>query len=272
MDNSNNQTASPESDMYSPDECTDKQSTRNAFRKNTSGTKQKRRPLFSNMRKEGQTIKRKAAKTGKRIAATLLHGFIGFAIGAATSLVVCAIVFDIGRNYNPDNNASQYDLTVLQERIERCNEITTASYLYTTAEMVEWNNAIFGLFDIPGLTGKEFIVKFNGIIKAGVSLDETVIEKGDDGSIQVALPAPYIVSHEIDENSFEVLREHESLFSSIKLKDMQEFRATQKDAMEQRAYESGVMEEAAQNAQESIRNMLEMALPEGTEIHFVQKG
>lgn len=202
----------------------------------------------------------------------LKHGAIGFLIGAAATIAVCFTVFDIGRNYNPDSAAQpSYDLMVLQERLANCNELATATYIYTDAEAFEDGKAVFGLFDIPFLTGKDFILTYEGIIKAGVNLDDALIEQGGDDSILVTLPKPYIISHEIDESSVKVLREHETVFSSIKIDDIQNFRETQKESMEQRAQEVGLMDTAAQNAQDSIRSMLEMAIPEGTPIEFLQQ-
>ena len=201
------------------------------------------------------------------------HGAVGFALGAIITLAVCYFIFDLGRNHQPEGQApnASIDLTVLQERIERCNELATATYLYTDAEVYRADGAIFGLFDIPFLTGKDFILKFDGEIKAGVNLDEAKIERGADDSVLVTLPAPHIISHELDEDSFKVLREHETILSSIKIDDIQNFREAQKELMETRAYDKGVMEQAAQNAQESIRSILEVALPEGTTIEFLQQ-
>lgn len=213
-------------------------------------------------------------KKGRRVGKILLHGAIGFIIGCAATLIIGYAVFDIGRNYNPDaesQSGPNYTLTVLQERIQQCSELATATYLYTNAESFEDGKAILGFFDIPFLTGKNFILKYDGIIKAGVNLDEADIEQADNGALLVTLPKPHIISHEFDEGSFRVLQEHETVFSSIKIDDIQNFRAEQKEAMEARAYEVGVMEEAAENAQASIRAMLEMVVPEGTPIEFLQQ-
>ncbi len=198
--------------------------------------------------------------------------FGGCIIGAIVSLVLCAAIFDIGRNYNPDDNsnAPSINLVVLQERIEQCNELATATYLYTNAENYVGEPAIFGLFDIPYVTGKDFILKYDGTIKAGVNLNDVEISQGEDGAILVTLPQPYIISHELDEESFETLREHETIFSSIKINDIQQFRAGAKEKMEVRALEKGVMEEASTNAKESIRSIIEIVVPEGTVIKFQQ--
>lgn len=200
--------------------------------------------------------------------------FWGFVIGAVASLALCAVIFDIGRNYNPEGNSSapSIDLIVLQERIERCNELATATYLYTNAENYVGEPAIFGLFDIPYVTGKDFILKYDGIIKAGVSLDDVEISQKEDGVILVTLPQPHIISHELNEESFETLREHETIFSSIKINDIQQFRAGAKENMEVRAYEKGVMDEAYENAQKSIRSIIEIVVPEGTVVEFQQAG
>lgn len=197
---------------------------------------------------------------------------IGFIVGSVASLVLCAAIFDIGRNYNPDGNVStpSIDLVVLQERIEQCNELATATYLYTNAENYIGEPVIFGLFDIPYVTGKDFVLKYDGIIKAGVSLDDVEISQREDGSILVTLPQPHIISHELDEESFETLREHETIFSSIKINDIQQFRAGAKEAMEVRAFEKGVMDEASANAQESIRSIIEIVVPEEIPIEFQQ--
>lgn len=192
------------------------------------------------------------------------HGFVGFILGVVATIIVIYTAFDIGRNHELAQG-DEYDLVVLQEKIEQCNELATASYLYTDAELFKEG------IDIPFLTGKEFILKYSGSIKAGVNLDDVEIERDGQGVVLVKMPPSYIISHELDENSFEVLREHETIFSSIKIEDVQGFRAKQKERMEERARMSGVLEEAEENARSSIRSILEVSLPEGTSIEFEQQ-
>lgn len=196
--------------------------------------------------------------------------FIGVVVGFALAFVLGYSIFDIGRNYNPDANqlTPSIDLMVLQEKIEKNNELATATFMYTNAENFEGQPAVFDLFDIPYITGKDFVLKYDGIIKAGVDLSDVVIEPAGEGTVIVTLPKPYIISHELDEESFETLREHETLFGSIKIEDIQGFRSEQKGLMEQRAYERGVLDEALENAKQNLRSMLEAALPEGTVIEF----
>ncbi len=61
----------------------------------------------------------------------------------------------------------------------------------------------------------------------------------------------------------EIFDEKASIFNPFTVEDFAAFQAEQKDAMEQKALESGLLEEAATKAEANVRLLLSAALPEG---------
>ena len=109
-------------------------------------------------------------------------------------------------------------------------------------------------------TTKSFIVAYDGLIKAGVDLSGVEVQVQGE-KIAVSLPAPVILSHEIDEKSIEVFDQTHNIFNPIEITDYTGFTADQKSAIEDKAVENGLLTAAAQRAEEAVKGLLS-ALPE----------
>ena len=108
-------------------------------------------------------------------------------------------------------------------------------------------------------TTKSFIVAYDGLIKAGVDLSDVEIQVQGE-KISISLPAPAILSHEIDEESIEVFDQTHNIFNPIEITDYTGFTADQKSALENKAIENGLLTAAAQRAEEAVEGLLS-ALP-----------
>lgn len=146
-------------------------------------------------------------------------------------------------------------IDLIKSEIYDIGELATIEYLYTDAGKFENPKQLFG-YDIP-FTKKSFIAKWDGIIKAGVKIDQIIVEINDENKeIIVHMPESAILSHEIRKESIETLDEKDGLFNPVKVDDVREFDKVSKEAMEKRAIENGILDKATKNAEEIIEKLV----------------
>lgn len=154
----------------------------------------------------------------------------------------------------------------IESKIRDIGELATVEYLYTDAGKFEDPAVMFGK-EIPfSFTTKSFILKWDGVIKAGIEIDKVTVELDEPNKeIIVHIPKAKILSHEIDDDSIETLDEKNGLFNPIKIDDIREFDVISKDAMEQRAIESGLLDKALENAKVILYNIINIGIVEESE-------
>lgn len=161
----------------------------------------------------------------------------------------------------------EVSLDVIQTEINNIGELATLEYLYTDAGKFEDPKTVFGI-NVP-FTTKSFIAKWSGCIKAGIQIDKIIIDVDDKKQeILIYLPKAEILSHEIDNDSIETLDEKDGLFNPIKIEDVREFDKISKEAMEERAIESGILTKATESAKEVIEKLLRDDVTQGYTIVF----
>ena len=146
-------------------------------------------------------------------------------------------------------------LDTVNKEFKEIGELATVEYLFTNAatytdhkQIKEWN--------IP-LTEKSFTLKWDGIIKAGVNIDEIQVEYVEtDQKLLVTLPQAIILSYDIDENSVEVLDESKNKFNPITVEDKVKFDAETESDMKERAIDNGILDKAQKNAETIICGLL----------------
>lgn len=149
-------------------------------------------------------------------------------------------------------------MELIKSEIHDIGELATIEYLYTDAGKFEDPAELFGK-EIPfSFTTKSFIAKWDGIIKAGVKVDEITVEVNDsDKEIVIHIPKAEILSHEISAESIETLDEKNGLFNSIKVDDIREFDVISKEKMERRVIENGLLDKAFENAKAIINKLID---------------
>ena len=161
-------------------------------------------------------------------------------------------------------------LDIIYSEIKSISELATMEYLFTDAAEFTDSKQIKS-WNIP-FTEKSFILKWDGVIKAGVKLDLVTIEVNqDEKKITVSVPTAEILSYQIDTDSVEVLDEKDNIFNKISVDDKIKFDAATEEAMKQRAIENGLLEKAQANAEEILLRLLQANPAIGTEytIEFV---
>ena len=171
---------------------------------------------------------------------------IGGAVLVVLAVVACALFLGRSGKEAPEPEPV-ITSELLKGQLSAIQELGTAAYYYTGVGKFENQNEFFG-WKVP-FTGKSFIITYDGVIKAGVDLsdvDVTVDEARK--TVMVILPDSKFLSHEIDEDSIQVLDESNGLFNPITIEDYVGFSSEQKEGMEQRAIDSGLLKEASENA------------------------
>lgn len=154
-----------------------------------------------------------------------------------------------------DQPSKEITIDLIESEIKDIGELATIEYLYTDAGKFEDAKQAWGI-NIP-FTSKSFITKWNGIIKAGVKLDECIAEINDTNKeIIIHIPKAELLSHEVDSESIEVLDEKDGLFNKVTVENTVQFETTSKEAMEERAIENGILDKAFENAKEIIEKIV----------------
>lgn len=107
------------------------------------------------------------------------------------------------------------DKDTLEEIIKPAAELVTMKYYYTNAAEIENYKTIFD-FKVP-LTTDHVVFKYDGVILAGVDLNEIVFDNIDNESkkIYITMPMPEVISNDPDLSSFSYYNVKDSIFTSI---------------------------------------------------------
>ena len=149
----------------------------------------------------------------------------------------------------------EIDLGMIRAEIQEIGELATVEYLYTDVAQYSDPKQLFG-HDVP-FTTKSFIIKWDGVIKAGVDITQiTVALDLRQKEITVRMPAARILSHETIVDSYETLDEKDNVFNPISIDDIRLVDAAGQSAMEQRAIENGLLDKALENAKGIISGLI----------------
>lgn len=185
-------------------------------------------------------------KQGKLIVLGVVLAILCFAVG----------FFSGGRQEKPPVLSS---ITV-QNQLQQISQLATVRYSYTNMGQFENSNEFYGI-KLP-FTTKRFIVAYDGTITAGVDLSQAQVTVSDQ-KVTISLPAPQILSHEVDPNSLEVFDETTSIFNPITIEDYNGFQADQQGVMEDKAIQGGLLTQAKDQAQTAITGLISPLLQEG---------
>ena len=162
------------------------------------------------------------------------------------------------------------NLDIIKSEIQEIGELATAEYLFTNAAKYS-DSKQFKEWNIP-LTEKSFIVKWDGIIKAGIQVDAVSVDVDEEEMrIVVTLPEAEILSYEV--TNTEVVDEKNNILNSISVEDKVKFDEATAEAMKARAIENGLLEKATKNAENLITGILKAdpAIGEDYIIEFTEK-
>lgn len=182
------------------------------------------------------------------------HGFspVSFISILVLVLVVLTLVAFI---IISKNSVPVYDSRTIDFGLQDIGELATQAGYYTNVNMITNPNRTIAGIPMPGTSSKA-IMTYQGTIKAGIDFDQIQVNIDDEEKlVSLALPAPRILSNEIDLNSFEKFDENNSIFNPINVENYNQSLIEMKTKAETQAIENGILDAAKSNAEVLIQSM-----------------
>lgn len=193
-------------------------------------------------------------KLGKVLLVLLLIAGVG----------VGAFVFGRGLTENETVSTDENLLTetetvitgdIIRDGLRGIGELATEEYYFTEVETYDSNKKIKD-FDIPFTTSR-FVYSYDGLIKAGIDFTAIDVEKNDlTKTVTVTLPKSEILSSEIDEDSFMMYDEQQSIFNQLSISNFNTTNADLVKRAEDKAIKKGLLDRADENAVTLMKNFL----------------
>ena len=199
-----------------------------------------------------------ADNTGLHPLRSLKRGVSLVLAGVALAAVCFGAGFFTGGR--TQDETPQLSSVTVEQQLQQISQLATVRYSYTNMGQFENSNEFYGI-KLP-FTTKRFIVAYDGVITAGVDLSQAQVTVSDQ-KVTIALPAPQILSHEVDPNSLEVFDETRSIFNPITIEDYNGFQADQQGVMEEKALQAGLLTQAQDQAEAAVTGLLTPLLNEG---------
>lgn len=187
-----------------------------------------------------------------KLVRTLRRGAVMVVVIALVAVICFGTGFLAGGKKS--ERPPELSAVVVQNQLQQVSQLATAKYYYTNMGQFEQHGAFYGV-TLP-FTTKRFIVSYDGVILAGIDLGQAKIDISNT-ALTITLPEAAIVSHEMDEQSLEVFDETRNIFNPITIEDYNGFLADQKDAMETKAIENGLLSDANEQACLILQQLLE---------------
>lgn len=189
-------------------------------------------------------------------------GIIKIAIIAIVVVIaVFVIAFLIGKKSGTDTDESlieestEISETLLRENLADIGEMATQEYYFTEIGTYDSSKKIKN-FEVP-FTTTRFVYSYDGMIKAGIDFASVEVEKNDlTKIITVKVPKSRILSSEIDENSFQIYDEEQSIFNQLSISNFNDTTAQMKANAEEKAIKKGLLDNADANAKLIINNFI----------------
>ncbi len=129
-------------------------------------------------------------------------------------LVVAGLIY-----LHPFSNSKRL---VSQESIRAAilpaSELVTSKYAYSDVNVYDAGTDFYGM-RVPFTTDR-VIFTYEGVVNAGIDLDKVNIQVDNENKkIQIDLPDPKILSHEVDESSYKYYDVKNSIFTEIAMED-----------------------------------------------------
>lgn len=167
------------------------------------------------------------------------------------NILLIAAIFVITRG----EDQPVYDSSSVFERIQNIQELSLVQYNYTGVVGFQDNKTLADI-DIP-FTQKFFLVKFDGLIKSGINLQEIELDiNSETNSAVITLPEAEIMQNSIDERSLIVYDQSMNILNPIKIEDYNNAIAQEKDDMEKKAIENGILEQSKTQAEMLLTSLL----------------
>ena len=190
---------------------------------------------------------------------TFRNIIIGVFLGAA--IVLGGLYVMQKYHAKPEEEPVQINLsTEIQGRINEIGQLATAEYMYEITQVLEEPPQELFNIQLPLPTSRS-IYSYGGTIKAGIEFSQVQIDVNEETkTVTVTMPKVIQISNEIDNDSFKLYDEKNSIFNPISMESYNKSIDALKTAAEESAKERGLQENALENAKLIITNMLESVI------------
>ncbi|MDO5100587.1 MAG: DUF4230 domain-containing protein [Eubacteriales bacterium] len=183
----------------------------------------------------------------------LISNVIGESIKVKVTLIIVVavlivvgawIVFKSGWVFGERNDSRT---ETLRSMLEKSQDLVTQKAYITEVQVIDESNTLLGL-DVP-FTNTKQIYSYDVEVQAGFDLSTikwTVDE--EKRVITVDLPPAKLLSSKLDENSFKVYHDSESIFKQVSLEENHEYRLKILEHAEESAKKKNLLEEAREHA------------------------
>lgn len=171
------------------------------------------------------------------------------------SLVVILICITIIAAMLIQNRKNQVESRTVAFGLKDMGELATQAGYFTNVQSSTSNRQLFGL-DIPFTTSK-YIYSYDGVVKAGLDFSKIEVQVDDaNRTVTVKLPEIEILDVNIDNNSLKIYDESQSIFTPLRISDVNDAQIELKEQVRQTAIDNGILDEARQNAKTIISGFL----------------
>lgn len=154
---------------------------------------------------------------------------------------------------------STIDVKTIEEVLQPAGDLITQRYYYTDVDTFENYKELLGA-KLP-LTTDKVVFTYKGVISAGIVLSKVDFEVDNEAKkITVTLPTVFIVSHEIDEDSFTAYEIKNSIFTETKIQEYSSLMGSLKHKKEgQLLKDEEFLDRAVKEAKNVITSFLKAA-------------
>ena len=179
-------------------------------------------------------------------------------------MIACLVIgFIAGKvvDINIGGGSNTYKVNTIEDQIAEISELSVLEYKYTNTDEMSGDNALklFGK-NVP-FTSKSMVVSYDGIMKIGPDMSEAKVNlKGN--KLTIIIPHSKVLSHEIDEDSWQILDKQNGIFNPVTPEDSDQLRKEQIKKMENSVKKTDVLDKADEAAVKQIKAFFEAAYPD----------
>ena len=164
--------------------------------------------------------------------------------------VIAGLLVIIGISLKGNSGKTEISTHTVVKEILPVGEYASLVYSYTSI-VKNISSKDFNGWVIP-FTTKKYIFTYDGVIKLGIDGTLIQVENGTGSTIHILLPPIKILSHEIVNNSVEVIEQSQSIFNTIKIAEAFNVTADRKREMEEKVMKSSVVKEAQVSMEQQL--------------------
>ena len=172
-------------------------------------------------------------------------------------LLIFLILFGIVMYFifNVYKKENEYKDTIkVIDTLKQTLDISTVKYNYSNIVEIKKDKSISSI-KIP-FTEKSFIIKYNGVINAGVKPEDIKIISEKEDEITIQIKKCQILDHYIDDENIYIYDIKNSLFNKLDIQETLDEMNSCKKEYEKNIINEGFLDEVEENTEYSIRNIL----------------